>query len=72
MSETKTRGIFKITSNQNQQFEYLGASKQIEIVFKDYLKWCERGTAPKDIQEEYNRVVKTKKGMTPRTKCSNV
>jgi hypothetical protein len=64
MADTKTRGIFKITSNFNQQFQYVGASKQIEVVFKDYLKWCERGVAPKDMQDEYNRH-KSKKGMTP-------
>lgn len=61
----KTRGIFKIASNFNQKFEYIGASKQVEVVFKDYLKWCERGSAPKDIQEEYDRVFKNKKDITP-------
>lgn len=64
MADTKTRGIFKITSNFNPQFQYIGASKQIEVVFKDYLKWCERGVAPKDMQDEFNRH-KGKKGTTP-------
>jgi len=65
MADAKTRGIFKITSNFNPKFEYLGASKQVEVVFKDYLKWCERGVAPKDMQEEFNTVAKSKKGITP-------
>jgi hypothetical protein len=65
MADAKTRGIFKITSNFNPHFQYLGASKQVEVVFKDYLKWCERGVAPKDIQDEFVRASKSKKGIAP-------
>lgn len=50
----KTCGVFKVTSSKNPDFSYIGASTQIEVAFRDYMKWTEKGKAPKAIQEEIN------------------
>lgn len=52
---TKTCGVFKVTSSANPEFEYMGSSTQIEIVFKNYKLWAKKGKAPKAIQEEVDK-----------------
>jgi len=61
----KTKGIFKMTSKFNEKFQYVGASKQTEIAFRDYLKWCVKGNAPKAMQAEFDRVKKENKKIKP-------
>lgn len=52
---TKTSGVFKVVTDCNPDFCYVGASSQIEIAFKDYMNWVTKGKAPKAIQEEADR-----------------
>lgn len=52
---TKTSGVFKVVTDRNPNFYYVGASSQIEIAFKDYMNWVTKGKAPKAIQEEADR-----------------
>lgn len=52
---TKTSGVFKVVTDRNPDFYYVGASSQIEIAFKDYMNWVTKGKAPKAIQEEADR-----------------
>jgi hypothetical protein len=59
----RTKGIFKVTSKLNKGFEYLGASRQCEIAFRDYCNWCEKGIAPKAMQAEFDKASKDKKGI---------
>lgn len=52
---TKTSGVFKVVTDLNPDFYYVGASSQIEIAFRDYMNWVTKGKAPKAIQEEADR-----------------
>lgn len=52
---TKTSGVFKVVTDRNPDFYYVGASSQIEIAFRDYMNWVTKGKAPKAIQEEADR-----------------
>lgn len=52
---TKTSGVFKVVTDRNPDFYYVGASSQIEIAFRDYMNWITKGKAPKAIQEEADR-----------------
>lgn len=52
---TKTSGVFKVVTDRNPSFYYVGASSQIEIAFRDYMNWVAKGKAPKAIQEEADR-----------------
>lgn len=51
----KTCGVFKVTSDTNKDFYYVGASTQIEVAFRDYMNWVRKGKAPRAIQEEAER-----------------
>ena len=62
-TEKKTSGIFKVVHPEVKGFSYIGASTQVEIVFGDYMKWAEKGKAPKAIQEAYDKV-KDKEGFS--------
>jgi len=70
----KTKGIFKVTSKFNEGFQYLGSSRQTEIAFRDYCKWCIKGIAPKAMQTEFDRVSKDNKDIKPEDmfKCEMV
>jgi hypothetical protein len=50
----KTQGRFTISSDHDVNFSYSGFSKQAEIMFRDYLNWCEKGKAPKELQKFYD------------------
>ena len=52
---TKTSGVFKIVTDMNPDFYYVGASSQIETVFRDYMNWVVKGKAPKAIQREADK-----------------
>ena len=52
---TKTSGVFKVVTDRNPDFYYVGASSQIEIAFRDYMNWVTKGKAPKAIQEEADK-----------------
>ena len=52
-TEKKTSGIFKVVHPEVKGFSYIGASTQVEIVFRDYMKWAEKGKAPKAIQCDF-------------------
>ena len=52
---TKTSGVFKIVTDRNPSFCYIGASSQIETVFRDYMNWVVKGKAPKAIQREADK-----------------
>jgi DNA-binding NarL/FixJ family response regulator len=47
--------VFKVVTDRNPDFYYVGASSQIEIAFRDYMNWVVKGKAPKAIQEEADR-----------------
>lgn len=51
----KTCGVFKVVSDTNEDFCYVGASTQIEVAFRDYMNWVRKNKAPKAIQEEAER-----------------
>ena len=50
----KTSGVFTIRHAEVQDFRYLGASAQVEIVFRDYLRWLDWGRAPEVMQEVFD------------------
>lgn len=52
---TKTSGVFKVVTDRNPSFYYVGASSQIEIAFRDYMNWVAKGKAPKAIQREADK-----------------
>lgn len=52
---TKTSGVFKVVTDRNPDFYYVGASSQIEIAFRDYMNWVTKGKAPKVIQREADK-----------------
>lgn len=52
---TKTSGVFKVVTDRNPDFYYVGASSQIEIAFRDYMNWITKGKAPKAIQKEADK-----------------
>lgn len=54
-----TCGIFLVKHHDEPDFSYVGSSKQIEICYRDYLSWADRGKAPKPIQEVYSQHGKT-------------
>jgi hypothetical protein len=43
-------GKITIISPTDPNFSYVGFSKQCEVMYSDYLKWTEKGKAPKSIQ----------------------
>ena len=54
MAKKKTRGVFKIVSKATGK-EFFGASTQVEVLFRDYIKWCEQGKhTNKELQKEYD------------------
>ena len=54
MAKKKTKGVFKIVSKATGK-EFFGASTQIEVVYRDYMKWCEQGKhTNKELQKEYD------------------
>lgn len=52
---TKTSGVFKIVTDMNPDFCYIGASSQIETVYRDYMNWVVKGKAPRAIQREADK-----------------
>jgi hypothetical protein len=54
MANQKTCGVFNLLTKNGKKLVYAGASTQIEICVRDYMKWCQKGIAPKPIQAAYN------------------
>jgi hypothetical protein len=55
VQEKTTCGVYEVT-NKNTKFMYVGASKRIEICFKDYMRYLERGVmSNKEMQADYNK-----------------
>jgi len=54
MAKKRTKGVFKIVSKATGR-EFFGVSTQIEVVYRDCMKWCEQGThTNKELQKEYD------------------
>ncbi|MDI6840458.1 MAG: hypothetical protein QMD71_06405 [bacterium] len=55
MARTKTKGVFKIVSKESGK-EFFGASSQIEVCFRDYIKWLNNGKhTNKELQSEFDK-----------------
>lgn len=55
MAKQKTKGVFKIVSQATGK-EFYGASAQIEVVYRDYMKRLKEGKhSNKALQEEYDK-----------------
>lgn len=54
-----TSGIFKIYIDGNHDFQYIGASSQVEVVFKDYMNWIKANNkkAPIAVQKKAEELV---------------
>lgn len=55
MATVKTMGKAMIKSNFDESFTYFGMSKQCEVMYGDYMKWCDQNKAPKAIQAERDK-----------------
>ncbi len=52
---TRTSGVFLIKHDDFADFQYCGASTQVEGAFRDYLKQLKRGQAPRSLQDLHDQ-----------------